>query len=450
MQMVIVKDAQLPTISCPATVTVNADAGSCAATGVALGTPTTSDNCSVASVTNNAPASFPIGTNYVTWTVRDGSGNSATCMQMVIVKDVEPPQIACPAQADRVVEIGTPWAFDEVTVSDTCGIPTLTVDTITNLACGNTFTAVRTWRVTDASGNRAECSQTVSVVDTTPPTVSIASPTNGQVFFAPADFIVLATAQDANGTIARVEFFEGTNNFAQATNGAPYFTTVGDVPPGNYTLTARAIDACGNASTSAPVSVTVLANPPFTAGTPVYNPQKNWFEQQVHVSNPTYSQFDAVRIYISNLTNTPAITVYNASGQTNGVPYVQTSTPVPPGGYADFLILYYSPLRIAPNPVLQVQFLSGGSSASLPDLGTPQHINRGLMLANRTYMLEFMSASNRVYAVQYTSDLKNWKQAQPYVSGTGTWIQWIDTGAPTTESLPDAAGKRFYRVIELP
>ena len=33
-----------------------------------LGTPTTADNCSVFSTTNNAPASFPLGPTTVTWT----------------------------------------------------------------------------------------------------------------------------------------------------------------------------------------------------------------------------------------------------------------------------------------------------------------------------------------------------------------------------------------------
>ncbi|MBU3822834.1 hypothetical protein KO566_12245, partial [Flavobacteriaceae bacterium XHP0103] len=47
----ITDDITDPTITAPATVTVSANA-SCEATGVALGTPTTGDNCGVASVTN--------------------------------------------------------------------------------------------------------------------------------------------------------------------------------------------------------------------------------------------------------------------------------------------------------------------------------------------------------------------------------------------------------------
>ncbi|MFM9911167.1 MAG: choice-of-anchor I family protein [Chitinophagaceae bacterium] len=70
----------------PDTIRVNINSGT--TTTISLGTPATADNCSVASVSNNAPASFPIGTTIVTWTVTDGSGNMATANQVVIVTSV--------------------------------------------------------------------------------------------------------------------------------------------------------------------------------------------------------------------------------------------------------------------------------------------------------------------------------------------------------------------------
>jgi hypothetical protein len=78
-------DSQPPTIVGPADTCVVSDAGSCFATGVNLETPQTSDNCCIASVANNAPASFPLGVTTVTWTVTDAAGNSATCEQKVTV-----------------------------------------------------------------------------------------------------------------------------------------------------------------------------------------------------------------------------------------------------------------------------------------------------------------------------------------------------------------------------
>jgi hypothetical protein len=75
--------APLPTISCPPPVAVNIDANHCYASGVDLGAPVASG--SMASVTNNAPAAFPVGLTVVTWTVTDNSGNTAVCEQEVTV-----------------------------------------------------------------------------------------------------------------------------------------------------------------------------------------------------------------------------------------------------------------------------------------------------------------------------------------------------------------------------
>ena len=45
----------------------------------------------MASITNNAPALFPIGVTTVTWTATDASGNTATATQTVTVNDTQAP-----------------------------------------------------------------------------------------------------------------------------------------------------------------------------------------------------------------------------------------------------------------------------------------------------------------------------------------------------------------------
>lgn len=107
-----------------------------------------------------------------------------------------------------------------------------------------------------------------------------------------------------------------------------------------------------------------------------------------------------------------------------------------------------------PNPTLRAE-LVGGSTGIIdrgdgPVIGTQQHINQAVTLPEKTFLLEFASTSNRVYYVQYTSDLKTWKTAQPGITGSGTWIQWIDNGQPKTESAPATTTTRFYRVSVLP
>ncbi|MGE5447679.1 MAG: Ig-like domain-containing protein, partial [Bacteroidales bacterium] len=85
VQTIVVTDTQKPTIECLADLNVTVDAGNCNVTNLLLGVPIANDNCSISSVSNDAPSIFGLGTTVVTWTVSDKSGNTATCQQNVIV-----------------------------------------------------------------------------------------------------------------------------------------------------------------------------------------------------------------------------------------------------------------------------------------------------------------------------------------------------------------------------
>ena len=171
-QLVTVTDNIKPTITAPAALTVSTDPGQCSARGVVLGAPTTADNCSVKSVTTDAPAAFPKGPTTVTWTVTDGSGNTATVTQVVTVTDTEKPVLSALAnltvkapatQCDAVVSFNP-------TATDNCAGATV----VARPASGSTFpvgTTTVTVTATDASGNSSTGSFTVTVTDVTAPTV---------------------------------------------------------------------------------------------------------------------------------------------------------------------------------------------------------------------------------------------------------------------------------------
>jgi hypothetical protein len=116
----------------------------------------------------------------------------------------------------------------------------------------------------------------------------------------------------------------------------------------------------------------------------------------------------------------------------------------------DFVIEYWTPLRIMPSPMLWAELVMTNGSGSATVSGTGQYINRGVMLSDKTFLVEFASLTNRVYYVLYSGDLAHWKTAQPGITGNGTWLQWIDNGQPKTESAPATTSARFYRVILLP
>ncbi|MBW8683803.1 glycosyl hydrolase family 18 protein [Chitinophaga rhizophila] len=89
-----------------------------------------------------------------------------------------------------------------------------------------------------------------------PPVVSISSPANGAAFTAPAAIAIQVTASDADGTIAKVEFYNGSTKLGEATT-SPYTYTWNNVAAGSYSITARATDNGGATTTSAAVNVQV-------------------------------------------------------------------------------------------------------------------------------------------------------------------------------------------------
>jgi len=163
-----------PTITCPTNLTFSADTGTCSKTNVALGSPTTFDAGGVASVTNNAPTTYPVGTNTVTWVVRDQVGYSNSCNQLVIVKDTEPPRIFCSTNITVNAAGQCPVAVNfSVTATDNCGPANLVVTPGTG-ASFPVGTNLVNALAQDASANSNTCSFTVTVLAGPPPQLAIA------------------------------------------------------------------------------------------------------------------------------------------------------------------------------------------------------------------------------------------------------------------------------------
>ena len=112
-----------------------------------------------------------------------------------------------------------------------------------------------------------------NVPDNVPPTVRLAAPTSDAVFTAPASIAIAVEAQDADGTVSKVEFYNGNAKIGEAT-AAPFGFTWSPVDEGTFVLKAVATDNLFAKSTSAPRTVTVNSSDgyvPFT-GTGVGSP----------------------------------------------------------------------------------------------------------------------------------------------------------------------------------
>ncbi|RJG05287.1 hypothetical protein D3870_03980 [Noviherbaspirillum cavernae] len=113
-------------------------------------------------------------------------------------------------------------------------------------------------RATDNFGTTvASPAVTITVISNQAPAVSVTA--TPDIAAAPATIELAATATDTDGTIARVEFFNGSTLLATVTN-APYVHSWTGVAQGGYTITAKAVDNAGAVTASAPVAVTVTGN----------------------------------------------------------------------------------------------------------------------------------------------------------------------------------------------
>ena len=140
--------------------------------------------------------------------------------------------------------------------------------TLTNVAAGTyQFHAQATTNV--GTGNSSTVTVTVLAPGGHPPTVSMNAPTGP--FVEPASVGLSANASDSDGTIANVEFYSN-GSLIGSDASAPYQFNWGNVATGSYSVTAKATDNNGIATTSAPVNVTV--GPSKVAG----NIDDLWFD----------------------------------------------------------------------------------------------------------------------------------------------------------------------------
>jgi gliding motility-associated-like protein len=262
--------------------TVETDANECTYThsGTAWDA-SASDNCGNTSVaytlsgvttgegTSLSGISFNVGTTQVLWTVTDTHGNTATCIAIIVVQDVQDPVVLnCPNQANLNFETDqgtcTYTASDDAldpSYSDNCTIfsagCTLIGATTGNYATlnGVTFNTGVTyvnWTFSDLSGNTATCSYSVTVTDQELP----------EFLTCPGNITFNTLPGECGRTIQwTVPEVEDNCQYTLSTNIEPgtYFST------GSTQVIYTATDASGNQSNcSFTVTVTDVEPPAFS------------------------------------------------------------------------------------------------------------------------------------------------------------------------------------------
>ena len=158
------------TVPPPVTATTGPGATTCDAhvADATLGTATATDNCStcVTITRSGVPAGniFPLGTTNITYTAKDGAGNTSTGTQAVTVLDNTPPVVTAPpdvtALCNGTVDPGTATATDNCPGVTVSGVRS---DALPLSAPYPLGTTTITWTANDAHGNSATATQSVTI-----------------------------------------------------------------------------------------------------------------------------------------------------------------------------------------------------------------------------------------------------------------------------------------------
>ena len=200
------RDTTPPVLSCAPSIT-----NECG-TGLSFTPPSAVDACDgtnvtiriLSTVTNTSGFACPLRFSVTrTWSASDSCANSNVCSQTITFRDTTAPDITC--ATNLVIECGAAWSFAAPSAFDLCdgtNIVLIIQSTVTNTAtvgCPTNLVAVRTWRATDQCGNFSTCSQTITVVDTTPPALTCSANVTIECG-APLVFSVPAVFDNCDGT----------------------------------------------------------------------------------------------------------------------------------------------------------------------------------------------------------------------------------------------------------
>ena len=250
---ITVVDTTPPSITCPAPITT--EATSSAGAVVAPGAATASDIASVVTVAGpSGAATYPLGTTTLTYVATDQSGNTSSCSSSVTVVDTTPPSITCPAPitAEATSFAGASVNPGAAVASDTAGPVTISGPSAGTYPLGTT---TLTYTATDQSGNTSSCNSSITVVDTTPPSITCPAPITVEATFLSGAFVTpgTATASDIAGPVTITGPAAGT------------------YPLGTTTITYTATDQSGNTSScNSSITVHDTTAPAITITTPAH------------------------------------------------------------------------------------------------------------------------------------------------------------------------------------
>lgn len=208
--------------------------------------------------------------NNLTYTVNVTNNGPQAATEVVLVNAPAPNErfiSAVPSQGTCIEEDGTVSCKLGTLAAGASATVSIIVKAVegssTILAAGQTMASIAHVQSkesdTNSTNNTVTENTTLLPDPNAAPTIDITSPTTGAMFVGPASINITANAADTDGSISKVEFFDGSNLIGTGTaTGPTQFSFMwSNVPAKNYTIVAVATDNLGKAKLSQPVSIIV-------------------------------------------------------------------------------------------------------------------------------------------------------------------------------------------------
>ncbi|MEY3195305.1 MAG: hypothetical protein RIQ78_1402, partial [Bacteroidota bacterium] len=292
-------------------------------------------------------ASGACNTTYTLTLVAGTNPCASTCTKTVTVEDNTAPSLTCPS--NTTVECPTIPSFGVPMATDDCDLNvdiSISGNNTVEGGCPGMYTTTRTWTATDDCGNNATaCSQTISVQDNAPPTISCPSsltidceetpefgvPTAMDACDSSPMIMVASTTEPPEGgcmTYSVQRIWYSTDACGNSSNTCAQTISVQDITsptitcPANLTIDCPAIPSFGIPTASdncdlSPVIVPVFPSPPPPTGCLARTVVRVWYaEDACGNSSNTCAQSITVQDTVSPTITCPT----NITVECSGVP----------------------------------------------------------------------------------------------------------------------------------
>lgn len=230
-QTITITDTTAPELSTPEPITTKATAK---LTPITLMPPSVTDGTdSAPTVTADKEGPFALGTHTITWTAKDASDNISTVTQLITITEPGAPTLTNPAPMTKEAT-GSTTAVNLTTVT---GLDVIDGELIAIADKTGPFavgTHTITWTATNSRDASTTATQTITITDTTAPTIE-----------APSNLPVAATGENTTVVLETATATDLVDGSVAVTSDAPSSFTIG-----THTVTWAAVDAAGNSATA--------------------------------------------------------------------------------------------------------------------------------------------------------------------------------------------------------